>query len=145
MAAPRWTLIDNNNVLPDYEMSVNPSEEEEFGKRRNVEHGANTANTGFVRQQSDDGPLMLKHSGVILHSDQHATMIEWFALSKDQTIDVIDHVGDRYEVIWTSFLPKRKRTIRNPRDFANAPYHYWEYESEMEVITVKSGPWEGFA
>ena len=120
MSTPRWTLIDNSGGRPDYEWPVNPSEEDEFGMQRNIEHGGLTGDTGFVRQQSEDGPLLLRATGVIFHASMHADLIEWFALSKNQTIDLIDHVGDRYEVIMTVFRHSSNRTVRNPRDPANA-------------------------
>lgn len=140
---PRWTLIDNGGDLADFEFPVNPSEEDDFGKRRNVDHGGLTGDTGFVRQQSDDSPLILRCTGVIFHESMHAALVQWFAKSKNQTLDLIDHVGDRYEVIMTEYIPARKRTVRNPRDPQNATYHYWRYSMTFEIITVKSGPWVG--
>jgi hypothetical protein len=126
-----------------YDWQVNHSEEDEFGKRRNIEHGATTSNLGFVKQQSDDSPLILRLRGTIFHKAQLEEMIAWWKLSEDQTIYFLDFAGDEYEVVVTSFLPTRQRTTKNPRDYANAPYWYWKYEMEMEVIAIRDGSWEG--
>jgi hypothetical protein len=142
MAAPRNTFEDPNNVRPDYEWHINHDEEGDFGKERRISHGANTATTGLVRQQADDDPLIMQLSGVILHQAQYDEMIAWFALSKTQTLYFEDFAGDRYEILFTSFKPKRFRTIKNPRDFANAPYWFWKYELTFEVVRfLTSNPW----
>lgn len=142
MSAPRNTFEDPNGVRTAYPWLVNHDEEGDFGKRRTIQHGANTANTGLVRQQSDDEPLIMRLSGTILHQSQYDEMIAWFALSKTQTIYFEDFSGDRYEILFTSFQPKRQKTIKNPRDFANAPYWFWKYELEFEVVRfLTSNPW----
>lgn len=142
MSAPRNTFTDPNSVRPTYEWQINHDEEDDFGKSRQVSHGANTANTGLVRQQADDDPMVIRLRGTILHKAQHAEMAAWFALCKTQTVYFEDFSGDKYEVLITAFRPTRQRTIKNPRDFANAPYHYWKYEMEMEVVTFLTGnPW----
>jgi hypothetical protein len=128
-----------------YDWPINHDEEAEFGVSRNIEHGANTANTGFVRQQSEDSPLIIKISGAILTVAQHEQFRDWYMLSKDQTIYFRDFHGDEYEVIFTSYKPTRKRTIRNPRGGSVNPYHWYRYDMEMEVIRVISGTWEGVA
>lgn len=139
----------SRNVFTDpatarsYEWKINHSEEEEFGKRRSIEHGALTNGTGLVRQQSDDSPLILRLRGVIFHKAQLEEMISWWKLTETQTIYFRDFMGDEYEVIITEFIPNRERTIKNPRDFANAPYWFWRYEMAMEVVTIRDGTWEG--
>lgn len=125
-----------------WEWPVNHSEEQETGVSRSVQHGAKTAG-GLVRQQADDQPLNLRYSGTIFHKAQVTEMIHWFQLCATQTINFEDFAGDEYEVLITSFQPVRKRTIRNPRDFTNAPLWYWTYEIEMEVVRVIKGIWTG--
>lgn len=142
MSRNRFTNPDTNYT---YDWLINFSEEDEFGKSRNIEHGASTSDLGFVRQQSDDGPLIIRVRGTILTLAQFTEFKEWFALCRTQTINFRDFADDEYEVIITKFMPTRQRTIHNPRDFANIPYHYWKYELEMEVIRVISGTWEGVA
>lgn len=124
-----------------YSWVVNHSDEEDFGKERSIETGANTANTGLVRQQSDDKPMVIRVQGTILHAAQHQEFIAWWKLCGSQTIYFTDFAGDEYEVLLTSYRPLRKRTIRNPRDYANAPLWYWTYEMEMQVIRFRNGPW----
>lgn len=126
-----------------YDWQINHSTEEEFGKRRTIEHGAKTNGTGLVRQQSDDSPLILRLQGVIFHKAQFEEMLAWWKLTETQTIYFKDFMADEYEVIITEFLPIRERTIKNPRDFANAPYWFWRYDIAMEVIRIRDGTWEG--
>lgn len=126
-----------------YDWPINHDEEAEFGKGRNIEHGANTANTGFVRQQSDDSPLVIKISGAILTVAQHEEFRDWFILSEGQTIYFRDFYGDEYEVIFTAYKPTRKRTVRNPQGGTVNPYHWYRYDIEMEVVRVISGTWAG--
>lgn len=140
MARNRFTNPSNNDT---YDWQVNHSEEDEFGKRRNIEHGALTNGTGLVRQQSNDSPMILHLKGVIFHQAQYEEMIAWWKLCETQTIYFLDFAGDEYEVIISEFLPVRERTIKNPRDFANAPYWFWRYDLTMEVITIRKGAWEG--
>jgi hypothetical protein len=123
-----------------YDWPLNYSEEEGFGKRRNITHGANTGQTGLVKQQGDDEPLIWKVRGSILTEAMLIEIWRWWQLSKSQTIYFRDFAGDEYEVIFTSFEPTRKRVLRNPKDPTNAPNHYWTYEIEMEVIRIISGP-----
>jgi hypothetical protein len=134
---------DPNGVRSAYEWELGHFEEEETSKRRNIEHGANTANTGLVRQQGDDTPLVLKYSGTILVKAQLVEMLAWWQLCADQTIYFRDFAGDEYEVLISAFSPTRHYTIRNPRDFANAPHHFWRYTIEMEVVRIIAGTFAG--
>lgn len=145
MSAPRNTFTDPAGSRTTYEWQINHSDEDTFGKTRSVQHGANTLNTGLVKQQSDDGPLTIKVRGTILHKAQIVEMIAWWRLCASRTIYFEDFAGDKYEVIITSFQPTRQRTIKNPRDFASAPYWFWKYELEMEVIRFIDSIWDGVA
>jgi len=139
----RNVFIDPAGSRPDYPWAINHSDEEEFGKKRNIEQGATTANNGFVKQQSDDSPLIIRVNGSILTQAQFEEMKAWWKLCESQTIYFRDFAGDEYEVIISEFLPTRHKTIRNPRDFANAPYWFWRYKMSMEVIRIRAGTWEG--
>lgn len=123
-----------------YDWQVNHSEEEEFGRSRAITRAATTSGVGMVRQQGEDGPLVLKLRGKILHRAQYQEMWRWFQLSRTQTIWFLDFDANRYEVQITAFTPKRVRKLANHgRDAANTPWHYWEYGMEMEVINVLWG------
>lgn len=126
-----------------YDWQVNHSDEGSFGKTRQITESANTANTGLVKQQGDSTPLKMKLTGTIFHKAQHEQFIDWFQLGETQTVIFKDFTGDEYEVLLTQYDAVRKRTVRNPRDAANAPLWYWTYEMEMEVIRVISGVWAG--
>lgn len=136
-------IFKNPSNGNEYSWPINHSEEDDFGKRRSIEHGAKTNGTGLVRQQSDDGPIIIRLRGVIFHESQLQAMISWWKLCETQTIYFKDFQGNEYEVLITEFLPTRQRTIKNPRDFANAPYWFWRYEIAMEVVTIRAGDWSG--
>lgn len=121
-----------------YNWTINHTEESEQGKTRNITRTASTAGVGIIRQQGDDGQLILKLSGTILHREQFRGFWQWYQLCRTQTIYFYDFDDQGYEVQITSFLYARKRTLRNPRD-PSAPYHYWTYTMEMEVYNVLGG------
>jgi hypothetical protein len=126
-----------------YEWDISHSDEEPMGKTRQITESANTANTGLVKQQGDVQPLVMKYNGTILKRSQFKEFWRWFELCETQTIYFTDFDGQEYEVIITDFAPKRQRTVRNPRDAANTPLHYWNYSITMEVIRVIKGDLEG--
>ncbi len=126
-----------------YDWQVNHSTESAVGKSRQITESANTANTGLIKQQGDSQPLKMKLQGTIFHKKQHEEFVKYWQLCESQTIIFKDFTGDEYEVMIVSYEPVRKRTVRNPRDFANAPLWYWSYEMELEVIRVISGTWAG--
>lgn len=120
-----------------YDWQVNHDEESEGGRERSVEHTANTASTGLVRQQGDKTPLIKKISGSILHRNQYRRMWEWFELCDTQTIYFKDATGEEWEVLLTAFRPKKVRA-RNPND-STIPFHYYTYSLDMEVVRQISG------
>ena len=126
-----------------YEWVLNHDEEQPAGKRRNISHGANTEQTGLVKHQGDDSPLVLKYSGTILTEAMLREMWAWWQLCRTQTINFRDFAGDEYEVLFSYFDPRRLRAVRNPKDPVNAEQHYWEYDIELEVVRIISGPMEG--
>lgn len=138
----RDTFIDPKTG-DDYEWKIGHKDEEPTAKTRQISESANTANTGLVKQQGHVQPLILKYAGTILHASQHEEMWKWYELCEDQTIYFEDFNENRYEVIITDFAPQRHATIRNPKDFANAPFHYWTYTITMEVIRVIKGELAG--
>lgn len=135
---PRFTNPANNDT---YDWAIGHDEEDEFGKSRSIEYGATTSNNGFVKQQSDDSPMVLRLRGTILQQAQIEEFIAWWKLCETQTIYFRDFTGDEYEVLISSFKPTRQRTIKNPRGGTDNPLHYWEYEIAMEVIRFRSGMW----
>lgn len=126
-----------------YDWQINHTDEGAFGKARAITESANTANTGLIKQQGDASPMQMKVTGTILHKHQIEEFIKFWKLCETQTILFKDFAGEEYEVIITDFQPVRKRTVRNPRDFAHAPLWFWSYELELEVITIVSGVWAG--
>lgn len=127
-------------VVTTYSWAINHSEEEDFGRDRQIEHSAPTSGVGLIRQQGEESPLVYRIAGTIFAEAQVTEFWEWFTLCRTQTIYFHDFAGDSYEVLISSFKPTRHRTIRNPKDFANAPLHFWRYTMEMEVVRVIDGP-----
>jgi hypothetical protein len=132
---------DPAGQLAPYAWQINHAEEDESGVERQIEHSANTANTGLVRQQGDDSPLTFEYSGTILHRAQLVAMLAWYRACRTRTIYFHDFAGDSYEVLITAFKPTRQRTLRNPRDRANAPLWFWRYKLTMEVVRIIDGPY----
>jgi hypothetical protein len=127
-----------------YDWLKNHSEEDGAGKTRNIERTANTGSVGAVKQQGDDGPLLLRWKGTILQRSQLQAMWTWWNLCRTQTIYLRDFDGEEYEGQITSFVPQRHSTLRNPRD-PSAPLHYWTYDFEFEIYRVISGDLVGLA
>ncbi len=140
----RDSFIDPKTAFT-YEWHIGHESEAAVGKKRAVTHSANTANTGLVRQQGDVQPLILKYEGKILHLKQYEEMFRFYELCETQTIIYRDYMGEEYEVLITEFSPQRLATVKNPKDFANAPRHYWKYTIEMEVVRVIKGALEGLS
>lgn len=141
------TRLANEFINPEnsdkYAWEINHSEEGEAGVARSITMGANTAGTGLVRQQADDQPLTFQLIGTIFKESMVEEFIKWYKLCKNQTIFFKKYSGDEYEVSITEFKPTEKKTLHNPKDFANAPLWYWGYTMTIEVITVRSGIWSG--
>lgn len=135
MARNRFVNPANGAV---YNWQINHTEEDQQGKTRNITRTATTAGIGVIRQQGDDGQLILKLSGTILHRAQYQAFWQWYQLCNTQTIYFYDFDDQGYEVQITSFQYARKRTLRNPRD-PSAAHHYWTYTMELEVYKVLGG------
>lgn len=125
----------------EYAWPVNHTTEEAFGKARSYEHTSPTSGVGLVRQQGDDQPLTLQLSGTILTRGQEAAFVNWFELSRTQSIYWVDWTGASYEVLITSYQPRRERVMLNPRDRGMDYIVRWSMQ--LEVLAVISGPWQG--
>lgn len=123
----------------EYVWARNHETEEASGKAREITGTANTGLTGRVRQQGDDGSLVLKLGGRITHRDMLVQFWHWYALSRTQTIYFRDFDGDEYEVQITSFQPKRVRKLRAVSPDPAMQTYYVEYTLEMEVYGIRAG------
>lgn len=128
----RERFRDGAAILADYSFDINHKEEDGNEQRRNITRTANTANVGFVRQQGDKSPVVLKFLGTIMKQDQKDKMESFYAACDNRTIFFRDYTGVEYEVLITTFDTTRKSTIKNGRD--PSIMHYWTYRLEMEVI-----------
>jgi hypothetical protein len=131
--------FENPATSESYTWHLNHDEEDSLGKTRNITRTAPTGiaggNVGMVKQQADDGPLLLKLSGKILQRAQLQAFWDWYETCQTHTIYFTDFDGNKFEVQITSFLPKRVRVVHNPGD-ESMPLHYWTYQMEMEVYAV---------
>lgn len=143
----RNMFIDPSGGRATYSWTINhkPDGEATFGKERTVQRTAPTKGHGLIRQQQDDGPLVLQLQGTALTKEQHQQFIAWWIVCESRTIVFQDFTGDQYEVLITSYMPKRTGVARNPRDPTNAPTWQYDYEIVMDVVTVISGVWAGVA
>jgi hypothetical protein len=122
-----------------YDFEINPDGMEPLEQQRNVERTAPTSGVGFVRQQGSDSPAILTYTGKILSQDQRDQMQVYYNLSAGQTIHFRDWTGNVFQVLVTTFNPKRERTAKNPRGGTEAATHYWSYTLSLEVISIVSG------
>lgn len=116
-----------------WERNHSPDGVDARGFTRQIDHGATVGGLTVVRQQGADQPMTLSYRGVILEQDHHDAMVGWARLGRLQTIYFEDVLGDKFEVLVTSFQS-------TPYSLSQAA-HAWEYTLEMEVITVLAGTW----
>lgn len=139
MAYGREQLIDPSpGGLGAYSFPVNHTDEDAYGTGREVTVTANTTGGLAVRQQGDTEPLIFNLTGTIFHEEQYQRMVAYARRSRVQSLIWVDFVGDRYEVIITSFKPQRKRTLRNPRD-PSIPLHYYTYTLTLHCLDAFTG------
>lgn len=136
MSRNRFTNPANGDF---YDWILNHTDEEAFGKARNITESAPTGNVGLVKQQGSDGPLVKTLSGTILDRSQYKAMWEWFVLSGSQTIYFTDFDGQQFEVQITSFLPQLKRKLTSASRDPSMPNSYWSYTIAMEVYGLIAG------
>lgn len=131
MAVPRERFRDGAAMLATYEFDVNHDVEEPAAQSRNLTRTAPTSGVGFVRQQGDASPRVLRFTGSILRQSQIDAMQGYFDACDNRTVFYRDVDGTEYVVIVTAFDYTRARG-HNAR--GNLPYK-WTYRLEMEVIT----------
>lgn len=128
--------------LGSYVWQVNHESEEEMGAELNVQRTAPVSGVGFVRQEGEPSPLLLRWKGTILHRNQHQKMWAFFDACRGfngpkRTIRVTDFSGAQFEVFITAFNPIRVRAQKNPKGANDIErQYYWTYDITMEVVTV---------
>jgi hypothetical protein len=135
----RDRFIDPAGIRATYNWTVNHDAEDSQGKTRNISRTAPTGSVGLVKQQGDDGPLILKFSGRILDREQYQQFWAWYELSRTRTIYFYDYDDQGYEVQITSFQPKRVRKAMSPGRDASMAFHTYDYTLELEVYRVIQG------
>ncbi len=136
----QWKLTNPVNAQ-SYSWPINPSEEEQVVRRRNMESSGNTAGTDVVVQQGAPETRRLAGTGRILTQAMKNTLESWYLLCETQSVYLTDDTGSQCEGIITEFSTTRKRVGMNRRDMANAPHHIWEYRFEFLIIRGISGRW----
>lgn len=131
----RERFRDGAGILATYDFTVNHFEEEGLDLNRNVTRSAVTTGPAFVLQQGESTRGTLRYSGTILTQEQYDAMTAYYNACQTRTIFFREFTGVEHEVLITRFNPLRRWTARNQRDLTNAPFHYWTYSLEMEVIT----------
>jgi hypothetical protein len=127
------TLVKFTNPITagTYTWEVNPSADNEqpLSKARQITRTSNTADVGAVKQQGDDGPLILDWQINVPTRAMATALWEWYVLCRTQTIYVTDWDSDEYEgqLIFVS----RARKVGNP------PYSVCE--TQFEVWRLISG------
>jgi hypothetical protein len=124
----------------EYLWPINHLEEDDIGITTGISTSAPTSGIGLVRQQGEDSAMSIIVRGTILTLAQHQTFIAWKARSRNHTIYFTDFAGEQYEVLIKSYLPRRERVQKNPRD-PLMPNYVIRYTMEMDVIQALSGSW----
>jgi hypothetical protein len=119
----------NPKTSATYEWEVNPTgdSEQALTKQIAIERTSNTGNVGAVKQQGDDGPLILDWLINVPSSGMQIELWQWFLLSKVQTIYVTDWEGEEYE--GQIIMLTRARKIAAPT----------VYQMQLEVYRCISG------
>lgn len=130
MAVPRERLRDGASVLSTYEFDINHDAEEPAGQTHNISRTAPTGGVGFVRQQGDVSPRVIRNTGSILRQEQIDAMQDYFDACSNRTVFYRDVDGTEYEVIITVFDYTR---VRGHNRRGGLPYK-WTYRLEMEII-----------
>lgn len=118
----------------EYVWPSNHHTENEVKRERQVEELEPAAagwrrGVDFVRQQGTASPKRMRLSGRCGHS-QHEAFLIYTNLSLDQTVFFEHCAGEVYEVLITSYQPKRVAVASNSR-FGQ---YVWDYTIELEVI-----------
>lgn len=122
-----------------YQWHRNPEAAEDRGKNRQITGTANTGLTGRVRQQGDDGSVVLKYTVRVVHTAMRQALWRWYQLCATQTIFYTDHDGAQYEVQITALSEKPVRRMRQTSPDPSMPLVYYEFQIEMEVYRFLSG------
>lgn len=130
MSVPREQFRDGAAILATYSFDINHHDEDSAGQQRTITRAAPTAGVGFVRQQGDKSPKVLKFQGSILRQSQLDAMQSYFDACDSRTVFFTDVDGIEREVLITVFDPTRI-AAQNRR--GGLPF-YWKYRLEMEVI-----------
>jgi len=129
----RERFRDSAAILADYTFEINHSDEDSQQNTLNMQRSAVTTGVGFVRQQGEPGPRILSYSGTILTTSQYDAMMSYAEACATRTIFFRDVEGTEYEVLITSFTPKRERVAVNPRQ--SDILWKWSYQLQMEIIS----------
>lgn len=139
MARSPNVFTDPAGAKTAYSWVLNHNEEQENSRRRNIESGAPTGTVGLIRQQTDEAPAVLDWRGTILEKAQLDEFLEWYALSREQTIYLTDFAGDWVEGQITGFDRTRVRCVWNARGAPINPHHYWRYSMQFTVYRFIAG------
>lgn len=117
-----------------YSWPRNPSSEQPASKVRNIERTSNTGNVGSVKQQGDDGALILDWSIICETRAMEVALLTWYVTSKTQTIYVTDWDGEEYEVQIIAVSRQRVPSGGSSGEYA-------VYDLQLEVYRFISGVW----
>jgi hypothetical protein len=122
----------NPVTAASYAWAANPNSENAGVKQRAIERTSNTGNAGVVKQQGDDGPLILDWQVIVQTAAMETALWQWWQTSKVHTIYLTDWDGEEYEgqII---LLSRQRIPSGGPRT------EYATYEMQFEVYRFISG------
>jgi hypothetical protein len=122
----------NPRTSATYTWPANPVSEQAAAKERSIERTSNTGNVGAVKQQGDDGPIILGWQVNVLSTAAETVLWQWYMLCKTQTIYLTDWQGEQVEGQITSLSRERQVSPLNAGPWA-------VYALQFEVYAFRSG------
>ena len=120
-----------------YAWPANPNIENTASKARIIERTSNTGNVGSMKQQGDDGPLILDWQIIVQSVTMETALWQWYTLSKLQTIYVADWDLEQWE--GQIIMLSRQRVASGSIPAGGVTSEYATYQMQFEVYRCISG------
>lgn len=127
-------VFTNPRTSTTYTWVNNPlgAQEQPLVKQRQIERTSNTGNVGAVKQQGDDGPLILDWQIAVKTSAFELALWQWYVLSSTQTIYLTDWDSEQYEGQIIQLSRQRQASGGTRKEYST-------YEFQFEIYRCISG------
>lgn len=138
---PQQVTFTDPKTAETYMWPVNPNPDavtQPAQRQRNISRTSNTSNIGVVRQQGDDGPLIIHWEFNVYHRAHEEALWLWYERSRSQSIYLTDWDGDTYNGQIIALGRQQIGVLDGPFD-AHTRLFYAKYTFEFEVWTFVGG------